>query len=145
MLWKGSRDGFAASMFHSKCDGKGPTLTVIQSTDGAIFGGFTSYSWCGDGSYHEDKTAFIYSITKGYKCDKQNNTISIQCNSDYGPLFGDGHDIAIQNNCDATNENFGTGVRSGGSTYQLPSGESFIAGTKNFTVKEIEVYSVIKQ
>ena len=146
LLWKGSRDGFTASKFHSNCDGKGPTLTVVQSTDGVIFGGYTSLSWNGNNSYYQDNAAFIYSITKGYKVSKQNNTdYSIDCHSGCGPVFGRGRDIAIQNNCNATNENFGTGVRSGGSTYKLPSGESFIAGTNKFTVKEIEVYSVIKQ
>jgi len=150
LLWKGSRDGFGCATFHSKCDGKGPTLTVIQSTDGVIFGGYTALSWDlppNNGSYnHQDNAAFIYSITKGYKVSKQNNTgYSILCHSGYGPAFGDGSDIRIYDNCNTTNENCGTGVRSGYSTYQLPSGESFIAGTKQFTVKEIEVYSVIKQ
>ena len=31
LLWKGSRDGFGASTFHTKCNGKGATLTVIMS------------------------------------------------------------------------------------------------------------------
>ena len=141
LLWKGSRDGFTASKFHSNCDGKGPTLTVVQSTDGVIFGGFTSYSWCGDGNYHEDKTAFIYSITKGYKCGKQNNTDrSICCYSSYGPLFGSGRDIRICDNCNTSNSCDCTP-----STWTLPSGEKFLSGNKDFTVKEIEVYSVIKQ
>ena len=139
LLWKGSRDGFTLSKFHSNCDGKGPTLTVIQSTDGVIFGGFTSYSWCGDGNYHEDKTAFIYSITKGYKVSKQNSTSSICCNSIRGPIFG-GSDIVIYDNCNATNDN-----HCNPSTWTLPSGESYLSGSNYFTVKEIEVYSVIKQ
>ena len=145
MLWKGSRDGFAASKFHSNCDGKGPTLTVIQSTDGVIFGGYASHPWCNSGGVgHQDDTAFIYSITKGYKVSKQNNGNSIRCGSGYGPRFGSGNDILIYDNCNATNSNYGTGVASG-STYKLPSGESYIAGKHDFTVKEIEVYSVIKQ
>ena len=44
LLFRASRDGFAASAFHSKCDDKGPTITVV--TSGAnIFGGFTEKSW----------------------------------------------------------------------------------------------------
>ena len=44
LLFRASRDGFAASTFHSKCDSKGPTVTVVKS--GAnIFGGFTENSW----------------------------------------------------------------------------------------------------
>ena len=44
LLFRASRDGFAASAFHSKCDNKGPTITVVKS--GAnIFGGFTEKPW----------------------------------------------------------------------------------------------------
>ena len=44
LLFQASRDGFAASAFHSKCDTKGPTVTVVKS--GAnIFGGFTEEPW----------------------------------------------------------------------------------------------------
>ena len=44
LLFRASRDGFAASEFHSKCDNKGPTVTVVKS--GAnIFGGFTEKPW----------------------------------------------------------------------------------------------------
>ena len=45
LLWKGSRDGFTASAFHSKCNGKGATLTVIMSEHQKLFGGYTSESW----------------------------------------------------------------------------------------------------
>ena len=144
LLWKGSRDGFAASKFHSNCDGKGPTLTVIQSTDGVIFGGYTALSWDlppSSNYYHQDNTAFIYSITKGYKVSKQNNTgHSIRCHSSYGPKFGSGWDIIIRDNCNTSNSCDCTP-----STWTLPSGEKFLSGNKDFTVKEIEVYSVIKQ
>ena len=44
LLFRASRDGYAASVFHSKCDNKGPTVTVVKSR-GNIFGGFTEESW----------------------------------------------------------------------------------------------------
>ena len=44
LLFRASRDGFATRTFYSKCDNKGPTVTVVKS--GAnIFGGFTEISW----------------------------------------------------------------------------------------------------
>ena len=44
LLFRASRDGFATQTFHSKCDNKGPTVTIVKS--GAnIFGGFTEISW----------------------------------------------------------------------------------------------------
>ena len=44
LLFRASRDGFAALAFHSKCDNKGPTVTVVTS-GGNIFGGFTGNAW----------------------------------------------------------------------------------------------------
>jgi hypothetical protein len=45
LLWRGSRDGFFATDFHDRCDGHANTLTVIEDTDGNIFGGFTPVEW----------------------------------------------------------------------------------------------------
>ena len=42
--WRASFDGWAASTFHSRCDGKGPTVTIIR-VGKYIFGGYTSISW----------------------------------------------------------------------------------------------------
>jgi hypothetical protein len=45
LIYRGSRDGFKAAVFHSKCDKKGPTLIIIKSEFGKIFGGFTDIEW----------------------------------------------------------------------------------------------------
>ena len=42
--WRAKTDGSAASTFHSNCDGKGPTVTIIKSGS-YIFGGYTDLSW----------------------------------------------------------------------------------------------------
>ena len=44
LLFRASRDGFAALAFHFKCDNKGPTITVVKS-GGNIFGGFAENAW----------------------------------------------------------------------------------------------------
>ena len=49
LLYRASRDGWAASNFHSCCDSKGPTVTVVK-TGNYIFGGYTDQSW--DGKYY---------------------------------------------------------------------------------------------
>ena len=43
--WRASVDGWAASTFHSRCDNKGPTVTIIRVGGKYIFGGYTSLSW----------------------------------------------------------------------------------------------------
>ena len=47
--WHASTDGSAASTFHSNCDGKGPTVTIIKSGS-YIFGAYTDVSW--QSKYH---------------------------------------------------------------------------------------------
>ena len=42
--WHASVDGWAVSTFHSRCDGKGPTVTIIR-VGKYIFGGYTNVSW----------------------------------------------------------------------------------------------------
>ena len=42
--WHAKADGWSASTFHSNCDGKGPTVTIIKVND-SIFGGYTDVSW----------------------------------------------------------------------------------------------------
>ena len=68
LLYKVSIDGDAASTFHSNCDNRGPTLTLIKNTKGYRFGGFTNESWAsrynssyGSGNYNvNDKIFFIF-------------------------------------------------------------------------------------
>jgi len=38
LLYKGNRDGFNAKDFHRLCDNQGPTITIIRTRQGKIFG-----------------------------------------------------------------------------------------------------------
>ena len=43
--WRASVDGWDTRKFHSRCDDKGPTVTIIRVQRKYIFGGYTSVSW----------------------------------------------------------------------------------------------------
>jgi len=45
LCWRASLHGWAAATFHSLCDNKGPTVTIVEDTNNSIFGGYTSISW----------------------------------------------------------------------------------------------------
>jgi hypothetical protein len=47
LCWRATRDGWAASTFHSNCDNKKPTVTLIK-VGSYIFGGYTTESWEGE-------------------------------------------------------------------------------------------------
>ena len=44
LIYRASRNGWTASNFHSCCDRKGPTVTVVKSGNN-IFGGYTEQHW----------------------------------------------------------------------------------------------------
>ena len=44
LCWRASRDGWGNNKFHSLCDEKGPTITIVK-VGTYIFGGYTSLSW----------------------------------------------------------------------------------------------------
>lgn len=48
LLYRGSKDNWSPVQFHSCCDDKGPTVTVIKvetTNRKYIFGGYTDQSW----------------------------------------------------------------------------------------------------
>lgn len=149
LIHRASENNFTSASFHSKCDGKGPTLTIIKSENGNIFGGYSSSSWTSDqnGRYFSAPNSFLFSLGHKTKLDLQdkNSTVAIYCKSIYGPTFGGGHDLKVGDGC-------GNGSISNlGSTYLLPNSnikfssneaQCYLAGSKNFKVLEYEVYSL---
>ncbi len=45
LLYRASRDGWASHDLQARCGGKGPTVTVVRSNGGYIFGGHLAQSW----------------------------------------------------------------------------------------------------
>ena len=48
--WRSTRDGWAASTFHSNCDGKIPTLVivkVVKNSKNLVFGGYCTVTLAG--------------------------------------------------------------------------------------------------
>ena len=51
-----------------KCDNMGPTLAIIKSEAGYIFGGFTNLNWDVSNKYvFDSKKSFIFSLTNQSK------------------------------------------------------------------------------
>lgn len=79
LLMRGTRDGFRAKTFHELCDGKGPTLSVIKSESGCVFGGYTEISWKGTSPLdaEEDLKAFIFTFDHQYIHRPQPTRVSL--------------------------------------------------------------------
>ena len=53
LLYRASEHGYTAKSFHEYCNNKGPTLIMIKSDGGWIFGGYTTQSWSGKCIYYD--------------------------------------------------------------------------------------------
>ena len=62
MLIRGSKDGFSAKDFHSKCDGKDYTVAFIETKNGRRFGGFTEVKWDQSETWKKGPNSFIFSL-----------------------------------------------------------------------------------
>jgi hypothetical protein len=149
LLWRGSRDGFGARDFHSRCDGHANTLTVIVDTKGSIFGGFTPVEWDFTGNYKADPSlkSFLFTLTNprniparrlALKTEMKNG--AIYCDSRQGPCFGDG-DIDVGDNCNA-NTDSQTFLGYCYTNDTKLDAKTFFTGSERFQVKEIEVFEI---
>jgi hypothetical protein len=147
-LWRGSRDGFRASNFHEKCDNQTNTLTLIETTKGFIFDGFTPIPWDSSSGYKLDNSgkSFLFSLknprnNEPRKFMLMNERHAIGCYSSYGPYFPSNQDMVMYENCNTSTSNF---TNLGGSYVNDTGidGKLVFTGEYNFTVKEIEVFTI---
>jgi hypothetical protein len=143
LLYSGQRDGFEASKFHALCENRGPTLTIIETRDRRVFGGYTHQPWRSTNVPQADEHAFLFSWDwkEVYK-QFQNKDKAIFHNSQHGPAFGAGHDLAISSNCNLNTSSF----MEINCTYSSNGRDrNTISGGRNFTVANIEVFLVLSQ
>jgi hypothetical protein len=135
-------------------DGHARTLTLIQDTEGNIFGGFTPVEWDwnmrGQWKFPYWKAdpsskSFLFTLKNPHnfparkfrlKAEKQNQAILCSCS--YGPCFWD---ISVSDNCNANAASSSFLGRSYVNDTGL-DGNTVLTGSENFTVKEIEVFEI---
>ena len=103
LLYRASRDGDKAKIFHDKCDNKGSSFCIFHLDNGYKIGAYSSISWKNNGGKANDPNTFICSITNKEKYELKNkNGYSVYNDSSYGPDFygGIGYaDVIIYDNC----------------------------------------------
>ena len=146
LVYQASRDGFDADVFHSLCDQRKNNLTIIKSTNGNIFGGFSEMEWNSTNREYYDPNAFVFSLVnkenKPFKVKVSDKEYSIFCTGDEGPIFGSGHDIFIAANSNSNEDSFSNF----GNSYNHPDyppntevAKSIMAGKHQFKTAQIYV------
>jgi hypothetical protein len=142
LIYRGSRDGFAASTFHSRCNRSGPTITIVKSK--YIFGGYNPNSWTSSGNYSKAPGSFLFSLTNAWN----NPPIEFAWRSNHGPCdkpgsgptFGKGHDLCISDYCNLNHNSYTNFPYSYRDT--MGRGTKTFAGSSSFRVSEIEVFKL---
>ena len=121
-----SLNGNSSKEFHTYCDNKGPTLTIIKTTENKIFGGFTPLNWdsISGSKIDDDAKTFIFSLNLMKKYDIINKEkYTIVCGGD-GPFFG---------NCDfKLYSNMNKGVTYASNTHFLSNNNLELTGEKEY-------------
>ena len=63
LIYRGSKNDFSATNFHSICDNQSGIITVIQSDSGRIFGGFQTIPRTSKSGWFKDSKAFLFSVS----------------------------------------------------------------------------------
>ena len=149
LIYRASRDGFEAASFHAKCDNKPNTLTIVKTTNGCIFGGYTALVWGGSDYLKVDPTSFIFSLVNRLSKPmlipikaNQNSIPYLSCSN--GPTFGQ-NDFCIVSNSNMTPSSFSyLGQSYDFKLFSSTSEKSclFLADSLRFQTSEIEVFQL---
>ena len=102
LIFTASLNGDTAENFHSYCDKKGPTVTIIKGKNNHIFGGYLTVPFSSDGLSHYDDKAFLFSLTNKKKFPiKIKEEAVCHYHKSWGPYFGykDICDLGIGSGC----------------------------------------------
>ncbi len=142
LLYRGSRDGFAAADFHRLCDGKGPTVAVVQTPQGCVFGGYAAASWNSTNSWVSAPGSFLFTLRNSRNLPPQRVPLkdpeyAMGCYAGLGPIYGGGYDLRVRSQANANSSSSRLGH-----SYALPEGctSDLLAGAHYFTVSEVEVF-----
>jgi hypothetical protein len=150
MIYNAANDahGWGAEDFHMYCDGMGWTLTIVETTKGFIFGGFTTAEWEShqEGIFKSCPQSFLFSVNEGRKYPILfGGTEAIICHSGCCAAFGTGgNELMIYSHSNSHNDSYFYG---NGASFNLPKAKgskhpSMNGGENKFQLKQFEVYSV---
>lgn len=143
LIYKGLRDGITPEAFHTHCDEKGPTITIIKgmftgSLEMTVFGGFLDKDWHKKNTWIPSNDAFVFSLTSNIKCPIAAASRAAYGGANRGPAFGYGHDIMV---AETLNKSY-VNPQSYTETAKIVKSSTYGgSNTINFTPYDIEVYS----
>ena len=143
ILFKATKNGWDAKIFHQLCDNKGPTITIATLNDGRFIGAFSPISWgTVNNQYITNPDAFLFDNDAKYTTNNSvfgPNQVAIYQSNSMGPTFGGGHDFQnlVQSSPKILTNNVFTFLNNN----LGPLGVS-LRSNNNYELTDLEVYSV---
>ena len=145
LIHKASKDGFDAASFHTRCNNQGPTMTIIRSNNNCLFGGYTAVPWTSDGTYKNDATAFLFTLTNPHNIPPTKYLVTagsaasaVMHNATHGPYFGNSA-LHVSDGSNASNSNIGFPNIYADSTAK---GSATFTGATAFLVFDMEIFKL---
>ncbi|MEM6371965.1 MAG: PEP_CTERM-anchored TLD domain-containing protein [Pseudomonadota bacterium] len=136
--------GSRSSDFHAAADGKGRTFSVIELDNGNVIGGYNPLSWESSSRYlyQSNSTAFLFNLTTSVKYDHTRSTHVTYNRINYGPTFGGGHDLyvnqALSGGYANIGYNYGDTSQYGRASYR----NAFTGSYSNWTITKLDVFTI---
>ena len=151
LLYRATKDGNSPESFHQKCDNIEGTLTIIKTTKGMRFGGYTECTWNTDSGNTVNKKdsngiGFCYSLDLFKIYNNTNEAGStIRCYAKEGPDFygGDAYMFDIYFPIDSnTSSNTGYTIKCNSfgnfeKDYEINNGKT------HFLMQELEIFQIL--
>ncbi len=143
LCYRRSEHGASSTTFHSRCNNKGPTISVVKNNLNHVYGGYAPISWTSKGSYVSTTKSFLFSLTnkKKFPYYKSPNN-SMYDNNGYGPTWGGNHDLYINGSISGGYANPGYSHQcSGICSSSCSACANALAGQQNgWSITELEVW-----
>ena len=148
LLYNASADGWTSDDFHSRCDNKGPTISLFKVSNGDCIGGYTSTPWVLFSKMPlSAKEAILFNLSKcRYFVQQRINSMSMMPSMSNGPCFGagEGNELCAKSpfNAEGNCESF---VNRQGFFIPILNSKLNMLTYRydgNFTITELEVWGI---
>ena len=139
MLFDSSLNGDSAYEFHKRCDLICNTISIIETTSGHRFGGYTSECFESPNEYFDkkDNLSFVFSLDKMKIYDVIKGKYAISCDKNYGPYFRDDHICIVD---EFLTKESGTCIK--GKGFNTTKNYELNSGKKYFIIKRLQVFEI---
>ena len=139
LLFDSSLNGDSAFEFHKRCDLICNTISIIETTSGHRFGGYTSECFESPNEYFDkkDNLSFVFSLDKMKIYDVIKGKYAISCDKNYGPYFRDDHICIVD---EFLTKESGTCIK--GKGFNTTKNYELNSGKKYFVIKRLQVFEI---